>query len=44
MLGQRIRPGDLPSDAEVREQVIALQRESDGEAGRLRADAGARAR
>jgi HD domain len=31
VLGQRIRPGDLPSDAEVREQVIALQRESDGE-------------
>jgi hypothetical protein len=31
VLGQRIRPGDLPSDAEVREQVIALQRECDGE-------------
>ena len=31
VLGHRIRPGDLPSDAEVREQVIALQRESDGE-------------
>jgi hypothetical protein len=30
VLGQRIRPGDLPSDAEVREQLIALQRESDG--------------
>jgi hypothetical protein len=28
VLGQRIRPGDLPSDAEVREQLIALQRES----------------
>ena len=24
VLGQRIRPGDLPSDAEVREQVITL--------------------
>ncbi len=31
VLGQRIRPGDLPSDAEVREQVIALQRETAGE-------------
>ena len=24
MLGHRIRPGDLPSDAEVREQLVAL--------------------
>jgi HD domain len=31
VLGHRVRPGDLPSDSEVREQVIALQRESDGE-------------
>jgi len=30
VLGHRVRPGDLPSDAEVREQVIALQRASDG--------------
>jgi len=30
VLGHRIRPGDLPSDAEVREQVIALQRNSGG--------------
>lgn len=28
VLGQRIRPGDLPSDAEVREQMIALWRDS----------------
>ena len=27
VLGHRVRPGDLPSDAEVREQVIALRRE-----------------
>ena len=27
MLGHRIRPGDLPSDAEVREQLIALGRD-----------------
>jgi hypothetical protein len=27
VLGHRIRPGDLPSDAEVREQVIALRRD-----------------
>jgi HD domain len=31
VLGHRVRPGDLPSDAEVREQVISLQREADGE-------------
>jgi hypothetical protein len=31
VLGHRIRPGDLPSDAEVREQVIALRRESHAE-------------
>jgi len=30
VLGHRVRPGDLPSDAEVREQVIALQRSSGG--------------
>jgi predicted HD phosphohydrolase len=30
VLGHRVRPGDLPSDAEVLEQVIALQRESEG--------------
>jgi hypothetical protein len=29
VLGQRIRPGDLPSDAEVREQMIALWRDSE---------------
>src|SRR5271155_2734105 len=27
VLGQRIRPGDLPSDAEVREHLIALWRD-----------------
>jgi HD domain len=27
VLGHRIRPGDLPSDAEVREQLIALRRD-----------------
>ena len=32
MLGHRVRPGDLPSDSEVREQLIVLQRESDGDA------------
>ena len=26
VLGHRVRPGDLPSDAEVREQLIALAR------------------
>src|SRR3954452_22511840 len=26
VLGHRVRPGDLPSDSEVREQVIALFR------------------
>ena len=31
MLGHRIRPGDLPSDAEVREQIVALERDSSGE-------------
>src|SRR5271157_2141471 len=28
VLGQRIRPGDLPSDTEVREQLLALWRDS----------------
>jgi hypothetical protein len=28
VLGHRIRPGDLPSDAEVREQLITLRRDS----------------
>ena len=27
VLGHRLRPGDLPSDAEVREQLVALARE-----------------
>jgi hypothetical protein len=43
VLGHRVRPGDLPSDAEVREQVLALARakggppavEPDAEEGRL---------
>jgi len=35
VLGHRIRPGDLPSDAEVREHVIALQRNSGGLADAL---------
>ena len=26
MLGHRVRPGDLPTDSEVREQVLALAR------------------
>jgi len=30
VLGHRVRPGDLPSDAEVREQIVALQRDSNG--------------
>ncbi|MBX6313439.1 MAG: HD domain-containing protein [Isosphaeraceae bacterium] len=30
VLGHRIRPGDLPSDAEVREQVLALARSKEG--------------
>jgi predicted HD phosphohydrolase len=30
VLGHRVRPGDLPSDAEVREHAIALSRTSDG--------------
>ena len=28
VLGQRIRPGDLPSDTEVREHLVALWRDS----------------
>ena len=31
VLGHRVRPGDLPSDSEVREQVIALFRSRSGE-------------
>ncbi len=31
VLGHRVRPGDLPSDAEVREQLIFLHRECDVE-------------
>jgi predicted HD phosphohydrolase len=31
VLGHRIRPGDLPSDAEVREQVVAMARASAGD-------------
>src|SRR5690242_10691174 len=30
VLGHRVRPGDLPSDSEVREQVIALARARSG--------------
>jgi hypothetical protein len=30
VLGHRVRPGDLPSDAEVREQVLALARAKGG--------------
>jgi hypothetical protein len=30
VLGHRLRPGDLPSDAEVREQLLALAREPAG--------------
>ena len=30
VLGHRVRPGDLPSDAEVREQAIALLRNANG--------------
>src|SRR3954466_108775 len=30
VLGHRVRPGDLPSDSEVREQVIALARPRPG--------------
>src|SRR3954464_4872149 len=32
VLGPRVRPGDLPSDSEVREQVIALSRSRAGAA------------
>src|SRR6185312_9226285 len=32
VLGHRIRPGDLPSDDEVREQLVALWRSSSGAA------------
>lgn len=31
VLGHRVRPGDLPSDSEVREQVIALARTRSGQ-------------
>jgi hypothetical protein len=34
VLGHRIRPGDLPSDAEVREQLLALARSRSGPAFR----------
>src|SRR4051812_34612585 len=30
VLGHRVRPGDLPSDSEVREQVLALSRSRTG--------------
>jgi HD domain len=30
VLGHRVRPGDLPSDDEVREQLVALRRDSTG--------------
>ena len=30
VLGHTVRPGDLPSDSEVREQVLALSRQADG--------------
>jgi hypothetical protein len=30
VLGHRVRPGDLPSDAEVREEMVSLERESGG--------------
>src|SRR4051794_17417926 len=30
VLGHRVRPGDLPSDSEVREQVISLSRARSG--------------
>jgi hypothetical protein len=33
VLGHRVRPGDLPSDTEVREQLIVLHRDSDAELG-----------
>jgi predicted HD phosphohydrolase len=33
VLGHRIRPGDLPSDSEVREAMVCLERESSGEPG-----------
>ena len=31
VLGHRVRPGDLPSDSEVREQVLALSRTQNGQ-------------
>jgi len=31
VLGHRVRPGDLPSDSEVREQLISLHRDGSGE-------------
>jgi hypothetical protein len=31
VLGHRIRPGDLPSDSEVREQVVALRRDAESD-------------
>jgi hypothetical protein len=34
VLGHRVRPGDLPSDAEVREQLVALARSRSGPAFR----------
>jgi hypothetical protein len=34
VLGHRVRPGDLPSDSEVREQVLALARSRSGPAYR----------
>lgn len=38
VLGHRVRPGDLPSDSEVRAQVIALARSRDGRPGAAEGD------
>src|SRR6478736_3366861 len=32
VLGHRVRPGDLPSDSEVREQLLSLARSRSGQA------------
>jgi predicted HD phosphohydrolase len=38
VLGHRLRPGDLPTDDEVREQAVLLWRSRDGQVGKVASD------
>ena len=38
VLGHRLRPGDLPTDGEVREQAVLLWRSRDGQVGKVTSD------